>query len=295
MKKLRSFLWGLFFVLATTSVAVAQEKSALMHAPPPVLTITREFVKPGKAGAMHERTESAYVKALNNGKAPAHYVALTSLSGKPRALFLAGYETFAAWEKESKYEGENTTLAAALERASVADGELLDSEDQSVWVYREDQSLNQTGDLVGIRYMEFEVFQIKPGHEEEWNAAVKIVKDAYAKVPDGHWAMYENVFGREAPAFLVITPRKSTSEIDRDFANSKQFADAMGQEGMKKLGELSASAIASSERNIFVISPKMSYMGEDLAKADPEFWGHKSEAAEPRKEKAEPKPKPQTP
>ena len=50
-------------------------------------------------------------------------------------------------------------------------------------------------------------------------------------------------------------------------------------------------AIASSETNIFVINPKMSYMDEDLAKADPEFWGHKPESAEPRKEKAEPKTK----
>jgi len=277
MKKLYGFLLGASFLVATAGIAVAQDKPGEMHVPPPVLTITREFVKPGKSGAEHERTESAYVKALTNGKAPGHYIALTSLSGKPRALFLTGFDSFASWEKENKYEGENVALAAALERASVADGELLDSEDQSVWIYREDQSLNQTGNLIGIRYMEFEIFQVKPGHEEEWNAAVKIVKDAYAKLPDAHWAMYQNVFGREAPAFLVITPRKSASEIDSDFANGKQFVDAMGPEGLKKLNELSASAIASSERNMFAISPKMSYMGEDLAKADPDFWGHKPE------------------
>jgi hypothetical protein len=46
---------------------------------------------------------------------------------------------------------------------------------------------------------------------------------------------------------------------------------------MRKLNDLSAAAIASSETNIFIISPKMSYMGDDLAKADPEFWGQKPE------------------
>jgi hypothetical protein len=277
MKKLCSFLLGASFVLAAAGISVAQDKPGVMRVPPPVLTITREFVKPGKSGVVHERTESAFVKAMTAGKSNQHYLALNSMSGKPRALFLTGYESFEDWEKQNLADMKNATLSAELDRASMADGELLDAMDLSAWVYREDQSLNQTGNLIGIRYMEFEVFQIKPGHEEEWNEAVKIVKDAYAKMPDAHWAMYQNVFGREAPAFLVITPRKSASEIDRDFANGKQFVDAMGPDGLKKLNELTASAIASSERNLFMISPKMSYMGEDLAKADPDFWGHKPE------------------
>jgi hypothetical protein len=277
MKKLCSFLLGLSFVLATASIAVAQDKPGQMHAPPPVLTITREFVKPGKSGTIHERSESAFVKAMTAGKSSQHYLALNSVSGKPRALFLTGYESFGDWEKQNMADMKNATLSAELDRAAMADGELLDAYDQSAWVYREDQSLNQTGDLVGIRYMEFEVFQVKPGHEEDWNAVVKLVKDAFTKVPNAHWAMYENVYGREQSAFLVITPRKSASEIDRDFANSKQFMDAMGPDGMKKLNDLSAVAIASIETNLFTISPKISYMGEDLAKADPEFWGHKPE------------------
>jgi hypothetical protein len=276
MKKLCSVLLGMSFVLATAGVAVAQDKPGEMHAPPPVLTITREFVKPGKSGTIHEHTESAFVKAMTAGKSDQHYLALTSMSGKPRALFFTGYASFEDWEKQNLADMKNATLSADLDRAAMADGELLDAMDQSAWVYREDQSLNQTGNLVGVRYMELEVFQIKPGHEEDWNTIVKMVKDAYAKgVSSAHWAMYENVFGKEQSSFLVITPRKSASEIDRDFANSKQFMDAMGPDGMKKLNELSAAAISSSETNLFMISPKMSYMGEDLAKADPEFWGQK--------------------
>ncbi len=293
MKKLCCFLLGMSLVLATASVAIAQEKSGEMHAPPPVLYINREFIKPGKAGAVHERSESAFVKAMASAKSSQHYLALNSLSGKSRALFLSGYASFGDWEKQVMTDEKNSTLSAALDHATMADGELLDAYDQSVWAYREDQSLNQTGNLVGVRYMEIEVFQIKPGHEEDWNAAVKLVKDAYAKgIPGAHWAMYQNVFGREQPSFLVITPRKSTSEIDQDFARSKQFTDAMGADGMKKLSDLSAAAIASTETNLFAISPKMSYMGEDLAEADPDFWRSKPEpAAEPKKEKSEAKPK----
>ena len=289
MKKLFSSILGMCLVLGTAGVATAQEKSGEMHAPPPVLNIIREVVKPGKSGLTHERSESAFVKAMVNAKYPTRYLAMDSLSGKSRSLFMIGYESFAALEKDVMDTQKNATLAAALDRAAVADGELLDSYDQSSWIYLPDQSLNQNGGLVGIRYFEIEVFQIRPGHEADWNDAVKLVKEAYAKVPDAHWAMYQNVFGRENPSYLVIVPRKSLSEVDTGFQQAPKFMAAIGADGMKKLNELSAAAIASSETNIFAINPRESYMDEDLIKADPDFWQAKAAPAAEKKEKAAPK------
>jgi hypothetical protein len=289
MKKVSVFLLGMCLVLGTASLASAQEKSEGMHTPPPVLNITREFVKPGKTGLTHERSESAFVKAMANAKYPTRYLAMDSLSGKSRSLFLVGYESFAAVEKDLMATQKNAALAAALDRAAVVDGELLDSYDQSSWAYRPDQSLNQNGGLAGVRYFEIEAFQIKPGHEADWDAAVKMVQEADSKLPDAHWAMYQNVFGREQPSYLVIIPRKSMSEVDAGFLQAPKFMAAMGADGMKKLGELSAAAIASSETNIFAINPRESYMDEDLVKADPDFWRPKPTPPAEKKEKAAPK------
>ncbi|HXN98599.1 MAG TPA: hypothetical protein VN881_05960 [Candidatus Acidoferrales bacterium] len=291
MKKVSGFLLGLALLLGNASLASAQEKSEGMHTPPTVLTIAREFLKPGKSGAVHDRSESAFVRAMANAKSPTNYLALNAVSGKPRALFLTGYDSFAAWEKDQLDTAKNPTLSAALDRATEADGQLLDSYDQSAWIYRPDQSLNQTGDLVGVRYFEIESFRLKPGHEADWDAAVKLVKDAYSKaMPDAHWAMYENVFGLGSPAYLVITPRKSASEIDAGFQQGPKFMAAIGADGMKKLGELSAAAIESRETNLFTINPRQSYMMEDLMKADPDFWRPKAAPAAPKKEKPEAKP-----
>jgi hypothetical protein len=292
MKKLSGFLLGLSLLLGTASLVSAQERSEVVHVPPTVLTIAREFVKPGKSGAVHDRSESAFVRAMANAKYPTHYFALNSVSGKPRALYLTGYDSFAGWEKDQQDTAKNPTLSAALDRAAEADGQLLDSYDQSAWIYRPDQSLNQTGDLVGVRYFEIESFRLKPGHEADWEAAVKLVKDAYSKaMPEAHWAMYENVFGLGSPAYLVITPRKSASEIDAGFQQGPKFIAAMGADGMKKLGELSAAAIESTETNLFTINPRQSYMDEYLMKADPEFWQSKSApTAAPKKEKTQAKP-----
>jgi hypothetical protein len=46
----------------------------------------------------------------------------------------------------------------------------------------------------------------------------------------------------------------------------------MGAEGMRKLEALSAAAIESSETNLFMINPKMSYVPDEVAKSAPDFW-----------------------
>ena len=96
---------------------MAQEAPATTP-PPKVLQVIREFVKPGKSGAVHEKSESAFVQAYARAKWPTHYFAATALSGKPRVLFFVAYPSFEAWEKDSLAQQKNATLAAALDRAN---------------------------------------------------------------------------------------------------------------------------------------------------------------------------------
>ena len=130
VKKSFGVLLGLTFCLGTANVASAQE-AAMDKAPPKVLNVVREVVKPGKGGAAHERTESAFVRAMTAAKATDHYFALDSLSGPSRTLFLSGYDSFAALEKIQHEEQANSTLSDALDRAGQADGELLQSYETS--------------------------------------------------------------------------------------------------------------------------------------------------------------------
>jgi len=281
MKKFSGVLIGLSLFLGMACVAQAQENSTMPgHHPPKILSITREFVKPGKSGYAHDKTESMFVAAMTAAKRPAHYLAMDSITGRSRSLFFTGYDSFEAMEKETLEEMKDATLSAALDRANEVDGALLESTENSVFFYREDQSFNSSVDIPHMRYFDIEVFRVRPGHEKEWDDAVKLVKDAYAKgVPEAHWAMYQELYGTPGSEYIVIVPRKSASEIDMDFANNKKFTDAMGEDGMKKLSELSASAIEEQMTNLFVFSPAKSYVDESWIKADPDFWKPKAKMA----------------
>jgi hypothetical protein len=270
MKKLAGIFLCVCLALVGAEAVAAQASGD--HAPPKVLSITREWVKPGRTGAIHEKTESLFVQTFARAKWPTHYIGMESLSGKSRALFFTGYDSFEAWEKDNAAEAQNAAFSAAFAHAALVDGELLDAFDQSLWSYDEDDSNSGGVNIATMRYFEIERFQIRPGHEEEWIQIMKLVKPALMKgMPDDHWAMYVAAYGIPQPTYIVLTPMKSATEIDRTFAQGAKFVAAMGADGMKKLSELSAVAIESSETNLFSFNPRMSYVGEDWAKADP-FW-----------------------
>lgn len=273
MKRLTGVLLGLLILFGAFGIAVAQETAEATTPPPKVMVIYREFLKPGRAGTLHEKSESAFVQALSHAKWPTHYFAADSLSGRPRTLFFNGYGSFADWEKDHMMMMKNPALGAMLDRAAVADGDLLSETDQTVATFNEDQSLHAAVDIAHMRGFEISVYRIRPGHRKDWSDLVKLVKEAYEKVPDTHWAMYEVMFGPQVnPTYLVFTPFKSGAEIDHEADRSKDFMAAMGEDGMKRLSELEAATVESTQSNLFVFNPAISYPPDEWINADPDFW-----------------------
>jgi len=290
MRKLSRLLVALSLVSAYACVTAAQEVSAGSASIPKVLQITREFIKPGKAGMAHDKTESTFVEALSRAKWPTHYIGMNSLSGKSRALYFTWYESFEAWQKDTDAAAKNSTLSASLDRAAMADGELLDSMDQGVFYFREEMSLRPRPDLSQMRYMEVTLFHVRPGKDKQWAEVVKMAKAGYEKaVPDSHWGMFEEVYGADGGTYLLLSSHKSLAEIDKAFAEGKQFEAAMGEDGMKKLDELYAECCEPAQQQLFAFNPRQSYVQDDWIKADPEFWKPKAAAISTAKAKVEDK------
>jgi hypothetical protein len=264
---------GILFICTAAAQGQSQSSTSI----PKVLQITREYTKPGKAGMIHDQKESAFVQAMARANWPTHYLGMTSLSGKQRALFLTSYPSFEAWQKDSEAVAKNSALSTALDRAGMADGELLDSMDQGVFVFREEMSLRPRADLSPMRYMEVSVYHVRPGHGKEWIELLKMVNAGYQKaVPEAHWGCFEEMYGGDGGTYIFFTGRKSLAEIDGAPQDDKLFAAAMGEDGMKELDELFGAAVESSQQQLSQINPRMSYVADEWIKADPEFWKPKA-------------------
>jgi hypothetical protein len=272
-------------------MAVAQEMENTTP-PPKVLVVDREFTKPGKGGSGHEKSESAFVQAFARAKWQQHYLAANSLSGKSRVLFFIGYDSFEAWEKDNAGVAKNATLSSAIDRAVVSDGDLLSETDVSALTFNEEQSLRAPVDIAHMRYFEISLYRVKAGHRHEWEELVKLVKAAYEKVPGVHWAMYQSVYGQEGSTYAVFVPMKSLAEVDKASEQDKQFAEAMGEDGMKRLGELESSAVEFNQTNLFQFNAAMSYPRDEWIKADPDFWKPKAATKPAAKTEEKPAAKP---
>jgi hypothetical protein len=277
MKKLIGLSIGRCFVfaglVAVGHVAVAQE----FPPPPKVLVIQREVLKPGRAGNTHLKTESAFVNAMAAAKWPTPYFAADSMSGLSRSLFFIGYPSLEAWEKDNQAMAKNATLTAAFDRASYADGEQLSEYSSGVFVFNEKMSLRAGVDIPHMRYFEISQFKVKPGHEQDWDELVKMYKSGYEKIANARWAVFGSMYGVDnGGLFLVFVPMQSLAEADKNMADSETFAAALGEGGMKKLGELTAACVETTQTNLFQFNPKMSFPDAEWVKADPGFWKPKT-------------------
>ncbi len=280
MRGIRFFAFGLSIAVAGGVWAAAQQESSSAASDTRVLQIQREFVKPGKQGAMHDKTESAFVSAMTRAKWPTHYTGFCSMSGKARCIYLTWYDSFAAWEADNKAVSKNATLSAELERAGVADGELLDGMNQVVYTYDKDLSYHSRPPNGEIRYLEPAVHHLPPAPTADRHQLLKMVKDGHAKAGTGaHWGMYDISYGAEDGTYLIHTADKSMTDIDNSITDSKKWVAAMGgPAGLKKFDELVAAAVDHGDSELFAVNPKQSYPADEWVKADPEFWKPKAEA-----------------
>jgi hypothetical protein len=275
MKKMRfsvsPILMGMSLAVAGGVLAAAQDAAPT---PPKVLEITREWIKPGKTGAVHDASEAAFVSASSRANLQGHHVALNSISGKARALYVYRYPSFAAMEADQKVIDKSAALTADFDRAASSDGELLDGIDTAVLTYDEDLSYHPRPDLSQARYYELTVFHVRPGHNADWHKVVKMYQDACDKANNGaHWGMYQLAFGGEGGTYLALSHRASMKEIDDIFAGGKKFVEAIGGEAaMQKFDELVGQAVDSSRAELFAINPKQSYPEDAWVKSDPDFW-----------------------
>src|SRR5271166_4556015 len=122
MKRFTGFLLGMCLLFTGLGTLAAQQMSDGVTPPPKVLQIIVEYLKPGKSGSLHQATEAGFVQAFQAANWPTHYLAVDSLTGPPRSLFFVGYDSFAAWEKDTMATQKNAALSAALDRAGIADG-----------------------------------------------------------------------------------------------------------------------------------------------------------------------------
>lgn len=270
MKKSLLFVFAMCVFLSTTLQAAAQQSAPM--GPPKVLFIFREEIKAGR-GAAHEKLETGYVRAFQKAKWPVYSLAMTASMGGTDAWFISTYDSFAALEKDRQNMDKNAQLAADFERLDGLDAEFRTGQRSIVCALNEGLTIGGDFDVSQMRYFSVNTVRVRPGHDQEYQEARKMLMEAVKKAnPNAHSVVYSVTAGMPNGTYLVFTPRKSLAEMDPNPAMAKAVQDALGEGNAKKRQKLLADSVISTETSIYAFSPRMSYVPKEWAKTGGDFW-----------------------
>jgi len=270
MKKWFCSVAGLSFALAGCPAAFAQ---AVAVPPPNILNIESINIKPYADGP-YDKVASEYPGLSQQLKDPMHFLAMEALTGAPRAIYLSGFDSFEALQKNEEWTPSDATADAKIDALDARQAEYISEVHHTLWHYRPDLSNNVTGaDIPHSHYWEVIVFHMRPGHDEQFKELTKLYRDANTKSGQNFpWATYESMMG-VTDSYLVLVPMTSLKDEDAGLAHEKDFGAALGDEGQNRMNKLTEESVASVEDNLWMVNPDWSYVDKSWVDADPHYWG----------------------
>jgi hypothetical protein len=276
MKKWLRSVAVLSLALAGSLAAYAQTPAV---PPPNILNIELNNIKPYEDGP-YDKVASEYPVLSQQLKDTTHFLAMEALTGPPRAIYLFGYDSLEALQKNEEWLVGNPAIDAKFDALDTRAAAYVSEVHYTIWHYRPDLSNNVAGaDIPHSHYWEVVVFHMHSGHDKLFEEMTKLYRDANLKIGQNTpWATYEGLAG-VTDTYLVLVPMTSLKDADTGLAHKKDFGAALGEEGRGRMDKLSAEGVASVEDNIWMVNPEWSYVEKSWIEADPQYW-------------AEPAPKP---
>jgi hypothetical protein len=273
MRRITLFLLALSAIVPAALNTVRAQ--GLPTTQPKLITIVREEVKAGRA-AGHAKNEAKWVAAYEKAKSPDYYLALTSLTGPNEAWYLVPFESHAAIGASMKREDSDPVLGPKLEKLTLADAEYVSSVKTIQTEARPDLTVGTFPDLSKARFFGITIMRVRPGHEAQFETAVKASGAARMRVaPKFGFRVYQVLAGMPTPTFILYSTAEDYAEFDGMVAAQKDTVKALTADERSAREKFLTEGLLSSEMNRFKLDPIQSYVPKETRAKDPAFWSPK--------------------
>ncbi|MGH9568412.1 MAG: hypothetical protein ACRD4F_02150 [Candidatus Angelobacter sp.] len=239
-------------------------------APPDILQISRDPVKPGKLAEYSKVETRAAEACYKAGIWP--YFAVQSITGPKETWFVSGFETYDAMENSSEPFYRNPEVGSELGRLMEAKATLV-SEPTTIFLrYREDLGRNSGLVRPGTRYLTVTWTRVIPGHASEFEDSQRTIRSVRERAgASDNRVVYQVTSGIPSNLYLTFSPFHTFHDAAQSLDGLLDHDDL--DDGTRgKLRELTSDSVASTETFIFVFSPEMSNPAGEWVADDPEFW-----------------------
>jgi hypothetical protein len=239
---------------------------------PKFLHIIREQVEVGRS-ADHSKWEAGWPAAFEKAKFPYTYIALEAVTGPSEVWYVEPFASEAAFGESLAKQNADPVLSAETERLSRGDAEFVSELNAMQAVGRPDLSYGAFPDLAMMRFWEIGTFQVKPGHGQEFEAALKAWAVAAARsAPDANWRTYEVVAGAPDGTYLFFSTFAAFGDLEKERGGFTATRKGFTSEERSAVDKLDADGTVTSWSNRFRLDPRQSYVPPEIRQEDPAFW-----------------------
>src|SRR5689334_13317290 len=165
---------SLLCVLVVVSTFSASAQRGAATAPPEILQIYRDSVKPGKM-AEYTRVEGEAANACFRANTWPYFAA-QSITGPEEVWFVSGFDTYAAMEKSAEPFARNAALGAELGKITEGKANLVSEPHTIFFRYRDELGRNNGLVRPGARFFTLTWFTLIPGHEREFEESQRLIR-----------------------------------------------------------------------------------------------------------------------
>jgi hypothetical protein len=209
-----------------------------------------------------------------DAKAPITVLGLTSISGFPETWLLETHDSFSSIEDldQALAPGALAGLAgsagsAARQDADTTSSRVLIALHLPNFSYRADQAVRN---LAKARYFQMSIYRIRPGTESAFAGLVQLRRAGYDSINlDRPEIAYRVLSGDTSGTYVFIAPLASLRMMDNGLARNPAYAEAMSESNARKIA---ADTVLTRENILLRVRPALSYVPDDFAAADADFW-----------------------
>jgi hypothetical protein len=248
-------LSSLFALLCSiASSAFCQTEDWAKTPTPAVLSITTEVIKEGQEDA-HVKIESGWRRAFTKVNYPSYFLGISSLTGPSAMLFLTGYDSLEAWQKDDEDQGANQWLWTEQDKLHIEDSVYVSARNHEYAELVPELTVPTKFPLGAARCFSVTRIDVEPSQSQDVRNWLRRQIAAKAAVLT-YLATYRLFAGGSPTTYIVIEARTSrgaydSNRLDLDFPPT----------GVKGI-----------TRNLFEPDPNTSHVTREFAKGNERFW-----------------------
>jgi hypothetical protein len=223
--------------------------------------------------------DATAIRRYVDARATVNVLGITSITGPSETWLIASHDSFASIEDFDRAARPNMPVRTSDDRQDQLPGDVLALSRSAIalyrpgWSYRPDQAVRL---LPKARYIHVSIYQTRPGADAEFAEVVKLRRSSFDSINlDRPELAYQIISGASSGTYMFVAPLASLKTFDDGLAKAPVYAEsgAAARAGSKATaqGEISRSNL------LFRVEPGMSYVSDDFASGDPEFWRSKAQ------------------